>query len=162
MLITKQFGLVGAHLLFCFAVFAFFSLQKWTCIWMPASDLRESEHGALVWLKLPLNVKALPLLLDLLLVTTRLYVLSVCYLPLPFHFPALTPPVSAVCSARRVGQPRSLQRWKHPWMSSTTHPLLRFSRPSRRRAAPCSSCPVTRAKPLISSMRSEYDSKTLS
>lgn len=149
-------------MLFCFAVFAFFFLWKWTCIWMPASELCESEHGALVWLKLPLNVKTLPLLLDPLLVTTPLYVLSMCYLPPPLHFPALTPPVSAVCSARRVGQPRSLQRWKHPWMSSTTHPLLRFSHPSRRRVAPCSSCPVTRAKPLISSMRSEYDSKTLS
>lgn len=95
--------------------FCFFSSTKMN-MHMNASDLCESEHGALVWLRLPLNVKTLPLLLDLLLVTTPLYVLSVCFLPLPLplHFPALTPPVSAVCSARRVGQPRSLQRWKHP------------------------------------------------
>lgn len=81
--------------------------------------------------------------------------LSVCFVFLfPFHFPALTPPVSAVCSARRAGQPRN-RRWRPQWTSSTTHPPLRFSRPSRRRAAPCSSYPVTRAKPLISSMRSK-------
>ncbi len=120
--------------------------------------LYESWHGVLAWERYLFTLKCwtLPLPLELLLVSTPLYVLSVCFFfsLFPSHFPALTPPVSAVCSARRAGRPRS-RRWKPQWTSSTTHPPLRFSRPSRRGAAPCSSCPVTRAKPLISSMRSK-------
>lgn len=70
------------------------------------------------------------------------------------HFPALTPPVSAVCLARRAERGRS-RRGRRRSTSSTTRPPRRFSRPSRRRAAPCSSCPATRAKRLTSSMRSK-------
>lgn len=86
-----------------------------------------------------------------------LYVLSLCFppSPCPSHFPALTPPVSAVYSARRAGRPRS-RPWRRRSTSSTTPPPIRFSPPWRRRAAPCSSYRATRAKPLISSTRSEF------
>lgn len=96
----------------------------------------------------PLNVDP-TCAVELLLVSTPL---SVC--PLLLHFPTLTPPVSAVCLAHLVEQPRS-RRWRHQSTSSTTPPPLRCSHLSRRRAAPCSSCPATRARPSTSSMRSE-------
>lgn len=105
-----------------------------------------------------LNCWTRPLLLELLLVSTPLYVCLCAFPPLfppTSHFPALTPPVSAVCLARRAGQPRS-RRSRLPWTSSTTHRPLRFNRPLRREVALCSSCPATRAKPSISSMRSEW------
>lgn len=125
-------------------------------------------HGAgKSWLQTPYQPRTpnpeprtlpLPLPLELLLVSTpSICSVSVLFLPspCPSHFPALTPPVSAVCSARRAGRPRS-RPWKRRWTSSTTPPPIRFSPPWRRRAAPCSSYLVTRAKPLIFSTRSEF------
>lgn len=79
--LTRQFGPVGAHLLFRFAV------ER-----MRPSFLGKNDHAcecllALAWLRFPLNVKTLPLLLEPLLVTTPLYVLSVSAFSLSTSLP---------------------------------------------------------------------------
>lgn len=78
--------------------------------------------------------------------------------PSPALLPALTTPVSAVCSVHRAARQRNLLlKPRSTW--STMRPHRTFNRLSRRGAAPCSSCPATRAKPLIFSMRSKSNTR---